>query len=482
MVVGFLILFIIMLLTTSSFNGLGVYYAYVFSQGLQSSELCRNANITAAIQRNCIGLREKLLQRTCTRWSRCLANLPRPRECGSCVVPLDVIELAGIDPQQVVQKDWLDGAIFGGSSFASVIIGLSVGGCIGLVIGYIVMRKVAVANWRHTCCTSVFLLVIFAAVGFAGSATVFLIQPEEFTLTSPQCGVGDDEVAVAVRTALAPDVASGLTLDGTVPTSGANCLITSAANYVIDLLVEDGRQSVTSCLITMLYFLFESLAFLSTVIQARGPNQWARFEAIVFLVYGMAINLLTIACSFFFRQGNAFPYFESLQSYFTTANYFADVVAASEGDSFPFAERQLWAFKRQGVLGTSFWYNIGFNLVVNGSLFILQLIGVIVTLTTREEVWIKTLRYLLLLGAVMCLTVNVVVIVMTLQAINLVHNILSFLYIPNGVQARQPPSPVAASPGALTVQTCCRSFALQSSTPPNLISCRSLRTSRRTTS
>jgi len=173
---------------------------------------------------------------------------------------------------------------------------------------------------------------------------------------------------------------------------------------------------------------------LSTTIRARGPNQWARFEAIVFLMYSMAINLLTIACSFFYRQQDAFPYFGRLDYEFKRATYFAELITAQAGPSFPMSWSQLWAFYRQETLGVSFWYNIAVNLIVNGSLFLLQLVGVVVTLIAREEVWILTLRYLLLISALVILSFNVVVIMMTLQAINLVHNILSFLLIPNGVQ------------------------------------------------
>ena len=75
----------------------------------------------------------------------------------------------------------------------------------------------------------------------------------------------------------------------------------------------DTRLSVTGLQIDQLYFLVESLFFLSSAIRDKGPTLWAKYEVLVFLFYFIAVAIFLLVCNVLVERADM--------------NYFYDYVA-----------------------------------------------------------------------------------------------------------------------------------------------------------
>jgi hypothetical protein len=200
-----------------------------------------------------------------------------------------------------------------------------------------------------------------------------------------------------------------------------------------DLFELNARLSVTGCLINMLGFLLESLSFLSLSIRAQGPNDWARFEAQVFLYYFILVAGALLACNIVDETTDAFTHLKAL---YNETQVFANYMVSAYGADFPLKmdPGAGWLRDRQEAVGGEFWYNLSITVPTLSVMCGIQLIGILTAWLAREEVWVPTLRVVLCFDMAIILSFYAAMAFLSMAAINLVHNLIAISTVPLCVQ------------------------------------------------
>jgi len=184
--------------------------------------------------------------------------------------------------------------------------------------------------------------------------------------------------------------------------------------------------------VNMLSFLFESLSFLSLSIRARGPNSWARFEVLVFLVYFVLVALIMLAGNVLYTYTHIFDFFS--QTYELTTHFGAVILPEQFGKAFPFKMDQQWAFNRQKEMGSFVWYNFNITAPSLTLVVLIQVAALCAARFSREEVWIRVLRAVLVIDGLVIFSAYISFTFFSLAAINFIHNLLAISLIPLCVQ------------------------------------------------
>ena len=391
--VGLLVMGILFLLTTGRFNAITVF-----------REIVRQATKN---QGNLLKYQAKY----CSKWSRCFdLGGTRPEFCGSCALtrpkefPEDILR----------RKSFTGGNIISGSSLTSLITFAAAGGAGGLVLGIVFMGVIARVKLRITIFVTCLLTVLFAGIAAAACSIPYELA-DFLPLDADQCSAAD----IAKST------------PGIQPV-GEVCILTVAAYEVKEKFEEDARLSVTGCLINMFFFLNESLGALSLAIRARGPNDWAKFEALVFLYYFILVAVTMLGSNTIYTYTEWFVFVNDI---FRDITLFGANSLDIFGAGFPLALDQQWVFNRQNQMGHGLWFKFDLAAPLFATVIVIQVIAICIAMgTSREVVWVRSIRFVLILDMLIIFTIYVSIAYFSLSSVNAVHNVLAVSVIPLCVQ------------------------------------------------
>lgn len=211
----------------------------------------------------------------CAEWSPCMADNP-PLSCGMCRMSPVQGYPTTLD-YMTSTVSFTQGNPFSGDS-AVFIVGFASGlGFLGCVLSAAMMRIVVKARWAQSLAVSAASLTIFGMLGMAASALIPAASRAISTMDPMRCGEEDIDG-----------------LAGGVQEVPAHCLLVTGANSFYRM-AEPGKRVAISCpYLTSIWYLFESLNFLSKNIRLRDPFAWARFEVGIALFYTLFMNVVVV--------------------------------------------------------------------------------------------------------------------------------------------------------------------------------------------
>lgn len=401
---GLLVFFILSALIQANFNAASVFHEISISIPANYEYANLTTAQASAKETQVLQIQERL----CQFWSQCFEGAPPNRVCGGCVVPKPV----DMQISSLQRPTFIENNLLAGDSFTAIIASSAIGVALGVFFVFCFVVGVAKLGCCATIITAVPVLILFAIIGLAVAPL-----PHELSTYLPfdktRCNDRDLDPAVVGVQRVSP-----------------LCLQVTAAYSIQKAFTMDARLSVTGCLVNMFWYLFESLFNLAVAIRATGPVQWAKFEVLVFMWYFIFVavcllggNLVSDFTDMFARLFAL--YSERLQSAQSASDYF--------GESFPLYYKQYWNFVRQEALSKDFWYNASITMPTLAIALILQVCGIISSFF-HEVVWVRTMRVVLLIDALICLTLYSAMTYLTFISVNLAHNFVTVLLIPLTVQ------------------------------------------------
>ena len=419
---GFLCLALALLLIQAQFCALTVY------QFLREDILNSYAQLDID-QKAENGIQHQL--EMCADWSRCFEGTDRPSFCGTCAIPIPAEDAWGdllpvgerlITAEMLVQPTFVGKSLFSGSSLVYIIIGASIGGGVGFIIAIIFLRGIAKVKLVWTCCYTLFIVILFAIIGVAAAPIPSILVPYN-GLSEAQCTAFNNSPKM-FRPALYID---------------PECLLLTSAMSAKKKFEDDARYSVMGTLVNALIFLFESLSNLARAIQARGPTQWAKFEAEVFFIYYLIVAALLLGVNIL--QNLHTPELEAIEDAYWNTTAFGTEMSEIYGEAFPILVENRWSFQRQRGyskeskgIADGYWYNLQLTLPILIGVVIAQLFAIVSGRVAPEKFWIPTFRAVLVFDSVLILTIYLSMTYLSVQANNLVNNMIFIIILPLMVQ------------------------------------------------
>jgi hypothetical protein len=348
-VVGLLVVFLLLMNIQGKFGAIAVfreiyeripqdwdqfaYYSFLSARGYEMT--CNTTECRKILEEGNAFMRRHQSD-TCHIWSQCIEGSPSLTlsgfsGCGQCRVqrPLSVSE------EELRRPTFSDGNLFAGKSLVTITAFASSGGAVGLIVGLLIMRKLAKTGWATSLCATLIIAVLFA---------IAAVTVSSFSSALPKFDPLRAHGNMCSDTDIDPDRAGGQIVSRL-------CLGFAAGVDKSDTFVVDAALSVTGALVNMLLFLFESLSNLANAIRERGANQWAKFEAKIFFGYFIFILASIAVLSALYEKGDL----QNLYDVWRSNSLFAGEVMEGFGPTFPLTLDDRWAFERQHHLATTNW-------------------------------------------------------------------------------------------------------------------------------